>query len=62
MEAVKEMVEVAGKIGEIETAAKMNQIQALNDEEAVREDIERSKAKQSSDSNKFITELMVRLK
>lgn len=58
MEAVKEMVEVAAKIGEIETAAKMNQIQAMNDEEAVREDIERSKAKASSDANKFVTELM----
>lgn len=58
MEAVKEMVEVAAKIGEIETAAKMNQIQALNDEEAVREDIERSKAKASSDANKFVTQLM----
>lgn len=58
MEAVKEMVEVAAKIGEIETQVKMAQVQGFNDEEAAREDVERSKAKTSSDANKFATQLM----
>lgn len=58
MEAVKEMVEVAAKIGEIEAAVKMAQVQSMNDEEAHREDVERGKAKESSDANKFVTALM----
>jgi len=43
MEAVKEWWKSQVKLGKLRPAAKMNQIQALNDEEAVREDIESQK-------------------
>lgn len=57
MEAVKEMVEVAAKFGEIETSLKLAEVEAMNQQESIREDVERVKAKQSSDSNKFLTQL-----
>lgn len=57
MEAVKEMVEVAAKFGEIETNLKLAEVEAMNQRESIREDVERVKAKQSSDSNKFLTQL-----
>ena len=57
MEAVKEMVEVAARFGEIEANLKLVDVEAMNQREAMKEDIERAKAKQSSDSNKFLTQL-----
>lgn len=58
MEALAQLVEVVGKYGEIETNLKMNEIQSLNFEEEMRENQERQQAKQSSESNKFMQELM----
>ena len=58
MEAVKEMVEVAARIGEIETQVKLSQVQQLNNEEVIKEDYEREQAKRSSDANKFATEIL----
>jgi len=58
MEAVKEMAEVIQIIGGVETQARLDQVQRINNEEALREDEERSKAKQSSDANKFATEIL----
>lgn len=58
MEAVKEMVEVAARIGEIEAQHKINQVEGMNLQEVHKEDYERREAKKSSDANKFATAIL----
>lgn len=58
MEALEKMVDVIGKYGEIETSLKLNEIESFNRLEDEREDKERMEAKRSSDSNKFVQELL----
>jgi len=58
MEALEKMVDVIAKYGEIETSLKMHDIESINMQEAIREDQERMKAKQDSEANKFVMEIM----
>lgn len=58
MEAVKEMAEVAATLGNIETQAKIAQVEGMAATEDLREDQERSQAKSSSDANKFAAAIL----
>ncbi len=58
MESIQALMETISKYGEVETALKAQNIESYNYQEDLRENEERMQAKQSSESNKFLTELM----
>jgi hypothetical protein len=58
MESIQSLMDTIAKYGELETALKASNIESYNYQEDIRENQERMQAKQSSESNKFLTELM----
>jgi hypothetical protein len=58
IEALEKMVDVIGKYGEIEAASKINDIQNLSNEEALREDEEREKAARVSQGSSFLDKIL----
>lgn len=58
MDALEKMVDVTAKLGAIETMVKMNQIENFNDNQSFGEDLEKQDAQRTSDSNKFIMEIL----
>ena len=58
MESIQALLDTIAKYGEIETALKSSEIESYGYGEDLRENTERDQAKQSSESNKFLTELM----
>lgn len=58
MEALEKMVDVINKFGEVQAILGLGTINEMADEEEQRENVERSQAKQSSDANKFLTQLL----
>jgi hypothetical protein len=58
MEALEKMVDVIHKFGETEAMLKLNDIRSINDEETLKEDEQREKAKSSSEGTEFLNKLM----
>ncbi len=58
MESIQALLETISRYGEIETSLKAADIETYDYKEDLRENQERMQAKQSSESNKFLTELM----
>jgi hypothetical protein len=58
MEALEKMVDVIGKFGEVETMIKMNQLDGIESEQIQNEDREKVDAKITSESNRFLQEIM----
>jgi hypothetical protein len=58
MEALEKLVDVIGKFGEIETMLKMNQLQSFDYQQEANEDREKADAKMTSDSNRFVQEML----
>jgi hypothetical protein len=58
MEALEKLVDVIAKYGEIESMLKLNQIETFDYNQSFQEDIEKREAKTTSESNKFIEELL----
>ena len=58
MEALEKMVDVIAKFGEIETSLKLHQLQGFEYEQEHKENLEKEDAKQTSQSNDFINQLL----
>lgn len=58
MEALEKMVDVIAKYGEVETALKMNDIQAMDYGSERREEADKKQATQDAISNEFLSKLM----
>jgi hypothetical protein len=58
MEALEKLVDVIAKFGEIETMLKMHQIESIDYEQERKEDEEKIDAKSTSESNKFLQEIL----
>ena len=58
MESIQALMDTIAKYGEVETALKASNIETYAYQEDLRESQERMQAKESSESNKFLTELM----
>lgn len=58
MEALEKLVDVIGKYGEIETSLKMNEIQSFDYAQEQNEDREKIDAKTTSESNKFLEQII----
>lgn len=58
MEALEKMVDVTAKLGAVETMIKMGDIEDFNDAQSIGEDIEKQDAQKTSDSNKFLMEIL----
>jgi hypothetical protein len=58
MEALEKMVDVTAKLGAIETMVKMNEIEGFNNAQSIGEDIEKRDAQRTSDSNRFMMEIL----
>lgn len=58
MEALEKMVDVTAKLGAVETMLKMGQIEQFNDAQAYNEDIEKMDAQKTSESNRFMMEIL----
>jgi len=58
MEALEKMVDVTAKLGAVETMIKMSEIENFNDAQSLNEDIEKMDAQKTSDSNKFMMEIL----
>lgn len=58
MEALEKMVDVTAKLGAIETMVKMGEIEDFNNAQAIGEDIEKQDAQKTSESNKFLMEIL----
>jgi len=58
MESIQALMDTIAKYGEVETALKASNIESYAYQEDLRENQERMQAKESSESNKFLTELM----
>lgn len=58
MEALTALVEATERLGDIETRAKMNELQQFSSQQEGYEDIEKIRAKQSSAGNDFLAKLM----
>lgn len=58
MEALDKLVDVVGKYGEIEAALKINQLESYDYQQMIDEEREKADAKQTAQSNNFMTQLM----
>lgn len=58
MESLEKLIDVIAKYGEIETALKMNDIEAQNTEQRVTEDREKMDARRTAIANEFMTGIM----
>lgn len=58
MESLEKLIDVIAKYGEIETALKMSEIQQFDENQQLNEDREKINAKMTSESNKFLQQLM----
>ena len=58
MEALEKLVDVIAKYGEIEAAIKMNELESVSFQQEQEEDREKVDAKQTSESNKFMMQMM----
>lgn len=58
MEALEKMVDVTAKLGAIETMMSLNQIEDFNNSQAIGEDIEKIDAQKTSESNRFLMEIL----
>ena len=58
MEALEKLVDVIAKYGEIEAALKLSEIESFDYRAEAKEDVEKVDAKMTSESNKFLSEIM----
>lgn len=58
MEALEKLVEVTAKFGELESMLKMNQIEAMDSEQEIDEDREKTDAKRTALSNAFVEQIL----
>jgi hypothetical protein len=58
MESIKTLIEAVGMIGEQETAQKMAEVEAMDDRQAMDEDVEKKDAKRTATSNDIVIKLM----
>ena len=58
MEALEKLVDVIAKFGEIETALKMHEIESFDERQENKENVEKIDAKQTSEANRFLEQIM----
>lgn len=58
MEALEKMVDVTAKLGAIETMVKLGEIEDFNNAQSMGEDMEKRDAQKTSESNKFMMEIL----
>ena len=58
MESIKTLIEAVGMIGEQETAQKLAEVEAMDDRQAMDEDVEKRDAKRTATSNDIVIKLM----
>ncbi|MDE1970974.1 MAG: hypothetical protein KGI50_05360 [Patescibacteria group bacterium] len=61
MEALEKLVDATAKIGAVETMMAKNQIDTMDDDDKIREDVEKNQANQSAFANEFMSKLMAGL-
>jgi hypothetical protein len=58
MEALEKMVDVTAKLGAVETMVKLGEIDALQNQDIVKEDAETQKSQQEATQNEFMNEIL----
>ena len=58
MAALAQLVETIQKFGEVETYMRANELNVFEDEQVQRENVEKTDAKMTAESNKFLEQIM----